>query len=138
MIHTLSHLLHKTRFRRLVIVFFVFSLLLGLMVVPLEQNHPQAVIKSSFDAIWWTVTTITTVGYGDLVPVTNAGKIVSMILQFFGVIMYGSLIAMVNIALNRHQSEYRHKRVMEKIDLLDQKISKIEKESQFLVKKESE
>lgn len=46
--------------------------------------EPQS-FHSFFDAIYWAVTTLTTVGYGDIYPVSNFGRIVSMISSFVGV-----------------------------------------------------
>jgi voltage-gated potassium channel len=50
-------------------------------------------ISTAGDAIWWSLTTITTVGYGDLYPVTFEGRIVAVILMFFGVGLFGTISA---------------------------------------------
>lgn len=44
-----------------------------------------------WDSLWWAVVTITTVGYGDLVPETAAGRVVAVILMFGGLALLGAL-----------------------------------------------
>ena len=57
----------------------VFSFIFYLLEV--DRN---AGIKDLFDAVWWAFSTVTTVGYGDLVPVTSAGRFVSILLMLMG------------------------------------------------------
>jgi voltage-gated potassium channel len=57
------------------------------------ENDVNSNIKSAEDAIWWTITTITTVGYGDRYPVTTEGRIIGMILMFYGVGIFGTVSA---------------------------------------------
>lgn len=47
--------------------------------------------KSFGDAIWWSIVTTTTVGYGDISPVTTAGRVIAIILMIFGVGLIGML-----------------------------------------------
>lgn len=47
-------------------------------------NEPQ-IFGSFFDALYWATTALTTVGYGDITPTTDAGKVVSMVSSLFGV-----------------------------------------------------
>ena len=103
-------------------------------MVPIESGHPRANITNYFDSIWWTVTTITTVGYGDLVPVTVAGRILGMILQLFGVLIYGSIIATISMSLNKKQEEYYQQRMIDRLDRIEGKLDKLSKESQYLIK----
>jgi voltage-gated potassium channel len=48
-------------------------------------------IQSPSDAVWYTFVTITTVGYGDRFPITNAGRIVGMVIMIAGVGLFGTL-----------------------------------------------
>jgi voltage-gated potassium channel len=132
--HTLPQLLQKTKVRRLFIILFTLAIFFGSLIVPIEKRHPEALIDNYFNATWWTVTTITTVGYGDFVPVTQTGKVLGMVLQLFGVLIYSSIIASISMALNKKQEEYYQQRMMERIDRIEHKIDKLSKESQYLIK----
>lgn len=48
------------------------------------QVEPES-FESFFDAIYWAVVTLTTVGYGDIYPTSNIGRIVSMLSSFMGI-----------------------------------------------------
>jgi len=56
----------------------------SLIIFQLESGQPDSQINSRLDAAWWAVSTITTVGYGDMVPVTDAGKIMAIFFMTFG------------------------------------------------------
>lgn len=59
------------------------------------EQHSGSTIQSAEDAIWWSVTTVTTVGYGDKVPITTEGRILAMALMIAGVGMFGGLSGLV-------------------------------------------
>jgi voltage-gated potassium channel len=52
-------------------------------------------IDSFGDALWWAVTTVTTVGYGDMFPVTPAGRGIAAFLMVAGIALFGVLTANV-------------------------------------------
>jgi voltage-gated potassium channel len=56
-----------------------------------NRNSPEANITTASDAVWYTVVTITTVGYGDKYPVTNPGRIVGVLIMIVGVGLFGVL-----------------------------------------------
>lgn len=59
------------------------------------ENGENANIKTAEDAVWWSVTTITTVGYGDKFPFSTEGRVVAMALMFCGVGLFGVLSGLV-------------------------------------------
>lgn len=61
----------------------------GVIAILNFENTPSANIKNAADAIWWALTTVTTVGYGDKFPVTLEGRIISVILMFVGIGTFG-------------------------------------------------
>ena len=67
----------------------------ALAVLDVEQNAPDAKILTFGDAAWWAVTTITTVGYGDLYPVTPIGRVVAAALMMSGIAVLGIVTASI-------------------------------------------
>lgn len=67
----------------------------ALAVLDVEQNAPDAKILTFGDAAWWAITTITTVGYGDLYPVTPIGRIVAAALMMSGIAVLGIVTASI-------------------------------------------
>lgn len=72
-----------------VIVGFVAAL----AVLDAERGTKEANIKSFGDALWWTATTVTTVGYGDQFPTTTAGRLVGVGLMLTGIALLGVITA---------------------------------------------
>lgn len=63
----------------------------GALVLAAEANMPDHNIKTASDALWWGMTTIATVGYGDRYPVSNPGRIIGVIMMLVGVGTFGVL-----------------------------------------------
>ena len=64
-------------------------------VLGVERNHPDANITSFQDALWWALTTMTTVGYGDRFPVTGEGRLMAAGLMLSGIAVLGVLTASI-------------------------------------------
>ena len=60
-----------------------------------ERDAPGSTIKSFGDGLWWAATTVTTVGYGDKVPVTVEGRLVAVALMLVGISVLGVVTAAV-------------------------------------------
>lgn len=58
-----------------------------------ERDAAGATITSFGTAVWWAITTVSTVGYGDTYPVTTQGRIVAAVMMFAGVALVGSVTA---------------------------------------------
>lgn len=85
-------------FRRLVHVDFLLVYGIGLVIIASTvvasiEGGEQASINSFADALWWAVVTITTVGYGDMVPITAAGRAMATILMLGGVAFFSGVTA---------------------------------------------
>ena len=77
-----------------------FVVILGasaMYVVESEAEDTQ--IHTWLDAFWWASATATTVGYGDIVPVTETGRIIGIAMMYVGIAIIGSLISTVGATL---------------------------------------
>ncbi|WP_371529392.1 potassium channel family protein [Streptomyces sp. NBC_01283] len=68
----------------------------SLAVLSVERESPNGNIKTLGDAVWWSFTTMTTVGYGDHAPTTGLGRILAVGLMLSGIALLGVVTA--NIA----------------------------------------
>ncbi len=68
-----------------------------------EDTDSSSNIRSLKDAVWWAFVTSTTVGYGDYYPKSNAGRIVGILLMFFGVSLVGVVTGNIASALVEQQ-----------------------------------
>jgi voltage-gated potassium channel len=72
-----------------VLLVFVASL----AILDAERSAPGSSIKTIGDAMWWAVVTVTTVGYGDEVPITPQGRLIATALMFCGIALLGIVTA---------------------------------------------
>ncbi len=68
-------------------LFIIIMMVLAASIImySLEHNAQPDQFKNAFSGIWWAVSTLLTVGYGDIYPITPAGRFVGIILAFCGV-----------------------------------------------------
>lgn len=98
----------------------------GIAIYLIESPREDAQITNLIDAFWWASATVTTVGYGDVVPVTEAGRLMGIGLMFVGISIIGTFISalgarLVGSRLKKHETmEYSTK------SLIIKKIEKIE------------
>ena len=75
--------------------FFLAVCLLVFLLILAESSRPDATIVSVPKALWYLLTTITTVGYGDFYPVTTAGRMIGALFQLMTLGLLGVLISML-------------------------------------------
>jgi len=112
----------------MVIVIFIGSITIFFIESPYENSK----INSFLDAVWWTVATLTTVGYGDVIPVTDAGKIMAIFYMLFAI---GFLLIFLSaigtrfykrrIEPNEQEISHAQKLILGRIDDLEKSIKEI-------------
>lgn len=123
------------RFRVMVVSLLTLSVILGLVMSTIEKSAPGARIQDVGDGLWFAVTTVTGVGYGDMYPVTAVGRFLAAILEIVGVVIFGSIAAFVSVELLRYQEDFNMKRVLERLDQIEERIEEVKKRTDYLVKK---
>lgn len=82
----------------------------------LERHAPGSTIHNYGDGLWWAIVTVTTVGYGDKVPVTGGGKFVAVALMLTGIGLVGFLTASVASFFVQQQNTNELDEVTAKLD----------------------
>jgi voltage-gated potassium channel len=83
----------------------------ALAVLDAERSNPDANITDFGDAIWWAITTMTTVGYGDEFPISGLGRLVAFGLMVGGITLLGTVSATLaswlveTVAAEKEQAE---------------------------------
>jgi len=62
----------------------------GIAVLDAESSNPDAIISTLREALWWSLATITTVGYGDKYPTTIEGQLVAAVLMLTGIALFSA------------------------------------------------
>jgi voltage-gated potassium channel len=85
---------HRPTFRAIVAIVVITSLAAAL-IAAVEAKHNEG-LNNYWDAFWWVMVTISTVGYGDRVPVTPLGRIIAMFMMFVGVALLSVITATIS------------------------------------------
>lgn len=100
--------------RSITAVLFILglTLLMSASIMYMIENEAQPAVFSSIPAaMWWAVETLTTVGYGDMVPVTPAGKIVGGLISIIGIgtlALFSGLITVSFMDRLRRREQFKH------------------------------
>lgn len=108
----------------IVVAISVAGALLGVLF---ERGAEGANITSFQAALWWSVVTMTTVGYGDFYPVTAAGRGVALALMLFGIAALSVVTASIAAFIVREDEAPAETRSQPDVDLLLERIDRLER-----------
>ena len=100
----------------------------SLFIIQVELESPETQFETSGDAIWWSFVTVTTVGYGDLVPSTQGGRAIAVGVMTVGVAMVSVLTSYITSTLflrKDPEQEVRLIRMQNEFESLNQKLDSI-------------
>ena len=89
-----------------------------------EGQRPDATVRSWGDALWLSLTTMTTVGYGDQVPVTPMGRLIAAAVMVVGVAVIGAVAAVVALAVARGVALEEERALEAEAERLEQRVEK--------------
>ncbi|HEV8024000.1 MAG TPA: potassium channel family protein [Candidatus Nanopelagicales bacterium] len=100
----------------------------SIMVLSAERGAPNAEIVNIGDAVWWSFETVTTVGYGDFVPVTWNGRVFAVLVMLVGISVLGIVTASLSAALVKrtHKGPDRMDEVLTELEQLKQMVARLE------------
>ena len=112
---------NSRRLRTILLALVSFICIFGYLFYVTE---PQ--IKTFGDGIWWALVTITTVGYGDITPLTTTGRIVAAGLMFIGLGLIATVTAIVSAKfIANYVDHHTNDDVLEKLEELESEIEKL-------------
>ncbi len=89
---------------------FIISVLMlasSLCMYSLEHEAQPEVFANAFSGIWWSVSTLLTVGYGDIYPITPMGKFMSIVFTFLGVLMVAIPTGIISAGFVEQYSRFK-------------------------------
>ncbi len=75
------------------------------------EHDTNPTLKEPLDALYFAVTTVTTVGFGDVTPATTSGKLLAMLMMFTGTMIFVSFTALVSSAIVEAELEFRSEEI---------------------------
>ena len=80
---------------KVIVTALFLTYLAGVEITMAERGEPGATIQNIGDGLWWAITTLTTVGYGDIYPTTTEGRFIAVGLMVSGICVLGVISATV-------------------------------------------
>ena len=122
----LETLFNSRRLRTILAALIFFIFLFGYLFYVSEPD-----VRNLGDGIWWALVTITTVGYGDITPVTTLGRVVASSLMLLGLGLIATITAIVSSKfIQNFVDHHTNDDVLEKLDEMQLELDDIKKKRQ--------
>ena len=107
--NVITDVLKETKDQILSALFIILMMVMAasILMYNLEHEAQPEQFKNAFSGIWWAVSTLLTVGYGDIYPVTSAGRFVGIILAFCGVGIVAVPTGIISAGFVQHYSRIK-------------------------------
>ncbi len=126
LIGLLETLFNSRRLRTILAALIFFIFLFGYLFYVSEPD-----VRDLGDGIWWALVTITTVGYGDITPVTTLGRVVASSLMLLGLGLIATITAIVSAKfIQNFVDHHTNDDVLEKLDEMQLELDDIKKKLQ--------
>ena len=126
LIGLIETLFNSRRLRTILAALIFFIFLFGYLFYVSEPD-----VRDLGDGIWWALVTITTVGYGDITPVTTLGRIVASSLMLLGLGLIATITAIVSAKfIQNFVDHHTNDDVLEKLEELQLELDDIKKKLQ--------
>ena len=115
-------------------IIFILMLIVSVLIYAAEGQAQPDAFQNGFSGLWWAVVTFTTVGYGDIVPITALGKAMSVVVVFLGMILVAVPTGIISSGFMEESERERRaknsqksqKSLYEELESLKESISRIE------------
>ncbi len=91
----------------------------SVLIYVMEAHNPASKINTLFDAVYWSVVTIFTVGYGDFVPVTHEGRVVAMVIIVAGIAVISFATSIIVSAFTEKLDEIKEEKLIDDVSKLE-------------------
>jgi len=126
LIGLLETLFNSRRLRTILAALIFFIFLFGYLFYVSEPE-----VRNLGDGIWWALVTITTVGYGDITPLTTVGRVVASSLMFLGLGLIATITAIVSAKfIQNFVDHHTNDDVLAKLDEMQLELDEIKKKLQ--------
>lgn len=117
----LISILASKKFELLTLGLFALVMIIisSVLIYVMEATNPASPINTLFESIYWSVVTIFTVGYGDMVPVTPEGRSVAMVIIVSGIAVISFATSIIVTAFTEKLDEMKEEKMIEDTSKLD-------------------
>ena len=116
-IQTFTSIIRAKKFEFLTLLIFtsIIVLMSSVIIYVMEANNPESPINTLFDALYWSIVTISTVGYGDITPVSTEGQMVAMFVIIAGIGVFSFTTSLIVTSFTEKLDEIKDLKVIDDI-----------------------